>query len=109
MLGLQVFTSSAGPERVQLIKPMLTVLGPEAVTVRWKSPPCAEQFLVCWGSWKDRGNHTCTSVTNTSHTATGLQPDTKYTFIVTALGSNGERSDPFVFAALMPRGETIVD
>nr|CAD7435339.1 unnamed protein product [Timema monikensis] len=95
--------------RIQLMKPMLTVLGPEAVTVRWKSPPCAKQFLVCWGAWQDRGNHTCTSVTNTSHTVTGLQPDTKYTFIVTALGSNEERSDPFVFTVLMPRGETIVD
>nr|CAD7407231.1 unnamed protein product [Timema cristinae] len=100
---LQVTTRESGPDRIQLMKPMLTVLGPEAVTVRWKSPPCAKQFLVCWGAWQDRGNHTCTSVTNTSHTVTGLQPDTKYTFIVTALGSNEERSDPFVFTVLMPR------
>nr|CAD7269017.1 unnamed protein product [Timema shepardi]CAD7580913.1 unnamed protein product [Timema californicum] len=97
-----------GPERVHVVKPVLSILGPRSVAIKWQDTPCADQFSVCWGSWPDKVLYTChtDTNTNTSLTVTGLQPTTKYTFILTALGSNRERSDPFVFAVLMPRVKT---
>nr|CAD7442585.1 unnamed protein product [Timema bartmani] len=92
--GLTVFT---GPEPVTALK--VDNVDTRSVTVSWESPTCAQQFSVCWGAWQDKGGHSCTSVTNTSYTVSGLEPGNNYTIIVAALGNTGAQSDVRIVTA----------
>nr|CAD7577688.1 unnamed protein product [Timema californicum] len=90
-------TQSTGPEPVTALK--VDNVDTRSVTVSWESPSCAQQFSVCWGAWQDKGGHSCTSVTNTSYTVSGLEPGYNYTIMVAALGVNEAQSDVRVVTA----------
>nr|CAD7442587.1 unnamed protein product [Timema bartmani] len=95
-------TQFTGPEPVTALK--VDNVDTRSVTVSWESPTCAQQFSVCWGAWQDKGGHSCTSVTNTSYTVSGLEPGNNYTIIVAALGVNEAQSDLNIVTVQLPPG-----
>ncbi|CAG2064167.1 unnamed protein product, partial [Timema podura] len=93
-------TQFTGPEPVTALK--VDNVDTRSVTVSWESPTCTQQFSVCWGAWQDKGGHSCTSVTNTSYTVSGLEPGNNYTIIVAALGVNEAQSDLNIVTVQLP-------